>query len=208
MFDSIFIVSWWVVIISLLVSILEGALAIKFFPLAYRIGIPVLRMTEAFPLDKSRIPPGLLMATTSGRVRFINSATCLFVPHHSWQLRPRIHTPFLIRGRIHWREGIAWVEGKISVATSLYLLAFLVGWTSGVLAGVLDSLQSAQLSAVQMAIFVGILLVGWAFVIGACLWGIPYESRRAQRIVDELRKYMLGDDSQLLPDADFSLDPF
>jgi hypothetical protein len=89
----------------------------------------------------------------------------------------KIHTPFPIKGSLRWAGDQATVVGRIPLFTTLFLAAWLVGWTA---AAVMMPLAAGGVLA-----GLGFLLLGWAFAVGICLFSVPFEIHRARQMLDE-----------------------
>jgi hypothetical protein len=116
--------------------------------------------------------------TANGQFKLIGPDHCLFRGRLGF-FRVRLDTPFPVKGSIRWRGNQAEVEGRIPLFTSLFVAAWLVGWSAG---GVM-----AMASQRSFLVGLGVLLFGWAVAGGMVALSIPLEVRRARRILDELR---------------------
>lgn len=184
-FLSVFAFSLFVSLVSSFYSIFEYIMAIQFSPSVFAQGVLVLEMSEVFFLDRSRILSNCTIETKNGQFKFIDDTSCLFRPkcqrrYALFGPRPA-RTPFPIRGRIRWQEGMAQIEGRIPVGTSIFFLGLLIGSTSFAL----------NMLVSEPPVY-GIMMLGisWMVIAGICLFSVGYEEERARIIVDELREFM------------------
>jgi len=145
-----------------------------FYPIVYKNGFRVFNENEAIPSPTSD-KIGKTIVTDGGKFKIISNELCLFrinFPFFTF----RIHTPFPIKGTISWKNGIASVEGRIPVFSSVFFLAWLTGCTA---AGTLG-MESEGLSGITF------LLLGWVFASAIYLFSVPLEIRRAREIINEI----------------------
>jgi hypothetical protein len=124
-----------------------------------------------------------VIKTENGKFKFVNEKECLFF--EKLKLWPfRFPTFFPLKGKIRWRNGIAEIEGRIPLGTSVFLGSWFIIWTVGAFM-VLASDPAAFFTEVVV-----IFIMGWLFAGGIYFLSIPYEIRRAKSIVAELKEYL------------------
>lgn len=175
----IFIVAWCIGIVSWFFAIYEFIAVHRLTYSSFRYGRLVYVASEPISLPAHLIKPDQIIKTRNGRFKFVNEQECLL----SRKIFVIFPTPFPIKGKIRWHNGMAKIEGRIPLGTTVFLGAWLVGWTDGALMAT----GSNSLSLFSGLIF---LLFGWLIAGGMYFFSIPFEVRRAQRIVDELKVYL------------------
>lgn len=172
---------------ALLVGVASWFLAIwesiamwRFSPWIFRAGIRVL--DESWSLPVPAMGMGSILETKNGKFKIVSHELYLFRLRARWT-GILVAMPFPIKGTIRWSGNLARVEGRIPVFTTAFLLAWVVGWTAG-----------SVLAIVQPGGFlVGLkfLLLGWLTAGGICLISIPFEIRRARKLLDELEEQIV-----------------
>lgn len=167
---------------SFLYLLYEFALLNRLRPSAFRWGRLVLKESRFFPVRTSAMEPGRVYTTAIGQFKFLSSRECLFCPKFE-VFALRVHTPFPIKGRIRWGNGIATVEGRVPLGATVFLGAWLIGWTTGLRFGATEpGVALASLAFVAL---------GWLSA-GALYFGSLWvELRRARKIVDEIRAHAM-----------------
>jgi hypothetical protein len=188
--------------IGLIVCFAVAGIGILFFYFAIFEFVAVRRFTYSFfgfgklvyvesddiPLPVEIIYLQQVIKTENGKFRLVNEKECLFF--EKLKLWPfRFPTPFPLKGKIRWRNGIAEIEGRIPLGTSVFLGSWFIIWTAGAFM-VLASDPAAFFSGV-----IGIFIFGWLVAGGLYFLSIPYEIRRAKSIVAELKEYLTRGDS-------------
>jgi len=191
--------------IGLIVCFAVAGIGILFFYFAIFEFIAVRRFTYSFfgfgklvyvesddiPLPVEIIYLQQVIKTENGKFRLVNEKECLFF--EKLKLWPfRFPTPFPLKGKIRWSNGIAEIEGRIPLGTSVFLGSWFIIWTAGAFM-VLASDPAAFFSGV-----IGIFIFGWLVAGGIYFLSIPYEIRRAKSIVAELKEYLTRGDSVLV----------
>jgi len=191
--------------IGLIVCFAVAGIGILFFYFAIFEFIAVRRFTYSFfgfgklvyvesddiPLPVEIIYLQQVIKTENGKFRLVNEKECLFF--EKLKLWPfRFPTPFPLKGKIRWSNGIAEIEGRIPLGTSVFLGSWFIIWTAGAFM-VLASDPAAFFSGV-----IGIFIFGWLVAGGIYFLSIPYEIRRAKSIVAELKEYLTRRDSVLV----------
>ena len=125
-----------------------------------------------------------VIKTENGKFKFVNEKECLFFERLKlWPFR--FHTPFPLKGKIRWRNGIAEIEGRIYLGISGFLGSWLIIWTAMAFM-ILVSDPAAFFGDVVLSIFI----LGWLIAGGTYFLSIPYEIRRAKSVVAELKEYL------------------
>jgi len=175
---AIFIGAWLVAVISWFYSIYEFV-SMHRFPSTFILGRLVLKESAPFPIERAPIDTARVYKTRIGKFKFLNPRECLFcLKFQIFALR--IQTPFPIKGRIRLDNGVATIEGRIPLGTTIFLGAWLVGWTVG---GLMFAVLAPGI-AVESLSFTA---VGWLIWGATSFWSFRIELGRARRIVDEIR---------------------
>jgi hypothetical protein len=167
--------AWLVAMASLLYSLYEFFAMNRLAPSVFRQGITVLNECDTISIDPAKVAAGQIQTGGSGKFRFISTKECLFCPRYrffTWR------TPFPIKGRIQWENGIAKIEGRIPVSTTIFLAAWFVGWVAAGLAYVSADIISGLAPAV----------LGGGIAAVLFLLSIPLELRRARAIVHDIKE--------------------
>jgi hypothetical protein len=145
-------------------------------PSVFRIGRVVLCESLPFTPHRNQFEIDHVYPTSKGKFRFINDHELIF--SSKFQLR----TPFPIKGRLSWATVPTRLEGRIPLATTLFIGACLVGWTAGSMTVALDPAHPPSL-------FEGLAFtaLGWAFAAGIYFVSLPIERRRARAIAQEIQ---------------------
>jgi hypothetical protein len=178
---TLFIAAWVAGVASWLLALREFIGMWRFWPRVFGTGIRVLQETRSLPLPTLTV--GSEFETKSGKFKIIAPQLCFFRRRMRW-LDFDVHTPFPIKGSLRWNGSRAAIEGRIPVFTTLFFAAWLVGWTIG-----------TAIAAFEPGQLVGggaFLFLGWAFAAGMCLLSIPFEIRRAKRILREFEAQVAG----------------
>ncbi len=156
-------------------------------PSVFRIGRTVLCESTSFALRRNRFEIDRVYPTSKGKFRFINDHELLFCS--KFQLFAfKIHTLFPIKGRLNWATVPTRLEGRIPLGTTLFLLAWLVGWTTG---GVMVALGQADPPGLLGGVVFTAL--GWAFAAGMYFVSLPIELRRARAIAQEIQAQLASE---------------
>ena len=151
----------------------------RFWPAVFRYGVRVWQEARALPLPTRAV--GSAFETRHGKFKFVDPQLCLFRWRMGW-FSFDVHTPFQIKGSVRWNGSQATVEGRIPVFTTLFMAAWLVGCTVG---GATMTLQPEGLVG-----GLGFLLLGWSFGALMCFIAVPFEVRRAKRILSEYEAHV------------------
>jgi hypothetical protein len=163
---------------ALLLAVGE-AIGVQFFnEWVFRLGPVVLRETRVLPPPSSRTLLGEVFRTAGGRFKLVAPNICLF--RRKSPFFGYIRTPFPIKGSVRWRGDLAEVEGRIPLFPTLFFVAWLAGWTVGM---VLVALSVRRLLGP-----LGFGLLGWAFAGGVGVFSVSIERARARSVVTELER--------------------
>ena len=187
----VFCAAWVIGVLSWFFAIFESIAVSRFAHLPFGFGKLVYLESEAIPLPAESIRMQQVIKTENGKLKFVSQKECLFFPKFKWW-GFRLYTPFPVKGKIRWRNGMAEIEGRIPLGISVFLGAWVVGWTAGALM-VLGSDSAA------FFISLGVFIAGWVFAGGMYFLCVPYEIRRAKTIVIELKEYLSQPDR--IPEA-------
>lgn len=181
---ALFVGAWLVALISWFYSLYEFVSMHRFRASTFTRGRLVFQESAPFPIERTTIDTGRVYKTRIGKFQFLNPRECLFcLKFQIFSLR--IQTPFPIKGRIRLDNGVATIEGRIPLGTTIFLGAWLVGWTvGGLMFAVMDP-------AVAVESF-GFTAVGWLFAGAIYFVSLPIELGRARRIVEEIRAQVLS----------------
>ena len=163
---ALFVAAW-------VLSIGEAIGMWRFWPRVYGTGVRALHETRSLPLPT--LATGSEFETKSGKFKIIAPEFCLFRPHMS---RDDVHvyTPFPVKGSLRWNGDRAAIEGRFPVCPALFIAAWLVGFTTG---------MAKEVSKGNLVGGLTTLFLVWAVTAAICLWSIPFEIRRAKRILRE-----------------------
>lgn len=186
---TVFMGAWVIGVASWFFGAYEFITLHLFIPSSFNFGKLALTASEQIPFDPFSIQQGAIIKTRNGKFKFVGRQECLFI--EKFQLFAfRLHTPFPIKGKIRWTDGSAKIEGRLPLGTTLFIVAWLVGWTAGAV-GLYAQDASTYLDPAVL-LFSGIfLLLGWGFAAGMYMLSVPHEIRRARSMVEELRAYLL-----------------
>ncbi len=146
-------------------------------PFVFRTGRVVFAESRVVLLDPSRVALNAVQTTENGKFKFITPQECLFCQQFRL-FNFRLHTPFPLKCTVRWRDGLAQVEGRIPVGPTVFLAAWLCGWTLG-------GLGVAVKEGVGIAAL-GFTVIGLAFAAGMYFVSVPLEIRRARGILREM----------------------
>lgn len=184
---AIFVAASSVGVASWFASVIEFILTYALRPSVFRIGRIVLCESLPFTPRRSRFEIDRVYQTSQGKFRFINDHELIF--SSTFQIFPfKLHTPFPIKGRLSWATVPTRLEGRIPLATTLFILACLVGWTTGSMMVALDPAHPPSL-------FEGLAFtaIGWAFAAGMYFVSLPIERRRARAIAQEIQAQLASE---------------
>ncbi len=184
----VFCAAWGIGVLSWFFILFESIAVHRFAYLPFGFGKLVYLESEAIPLPAESIHMQQVIKTENGKFKFVSQKECLFFQKIKWW-GFRLHTPFPLKGKIRWRNGIAEIEGRIPLGTSVFLGAWVIGWTAGALMLLGSDSAAFFISAL------GVFIAGWVFAGGMYFLCVPYEIRRAKRIVTELKEYLSQPDS-------------
>jgi hypothetical protein len=188
----VFVAACGIGVLSWFFAIFEFVAVSRFAHFPFRFGKLVYFESEAIPLPAESIDMQKVIKTENGKFKFVTQKECLFFQKLKlWGFR--LYTPFPLKGKIRWRNGSAEIEGRIPLGTSLFLGAWVIGWTAG---------AAMLLNSGSAAFFIsapGVFIVGWVFAGGVYFLSIPYEIRRAKSMVTELKEYLTRGD--VVPDV-------
>jgi len=177
---ALFIGAWFLMAASWFYVIYEQITVHLFKPSSFNYGKLVLKLSESIPRNQTIIQVDQVHKTENGKFKFINLQECLFCSKYrifAW------HTPFPIKGVIRWHNGIAEVEGRIPLGTTLFFSAWLVDLTVGGLLADFSNLWH------PFAIL-GFITFGW-FMAGAMYFiSVPIEVRRARTVFNEFKQFV------------------
>jgi len=178
---TLFIAAWGAGVALWLLAIGESVGMWRFWPRVFEIGVRVLQEARSLPLPTLAV--GSEFETKSGKFKIIAPQLCFFRMRMSC-MNADLHTPFPIKGSLRWNGSRVAIEGRIPVFTTLFLAAWLVAWTIGM--AIVASKPGNLVGGVAY------LFLGWAFTAGICLLSIPFEIRRAMRILREFEAQVSG----------------
>ena len=139
--------------------------------------------SDDIPLPVEIIDLQQVIKTENGKFRFVNEKECLFFEKLKlWPLR--FPTLFPLKGKIRWRNGIAEIEGRIYLGTSVFLGSWFIIWTVGAFM-VLASDPAAFFNEVLV-----IFIMGWLFAGGIYFLSIRYAIRCTKNIVAAIKEYL------------------
>jgi hypothetical protein len=170
---TLIIAAWGVAVVSWLLAIGESIGMWRFWPRVFETGIRVLQEARSLPLAV-----GSEFETKSGKFKIIAPQLCFF------RRRMSFYSPFPVKGSLRWNGSRAAIEGRIPVSTTLFLAAWLIAWTIGM--AIVASKPGNLVGGLAY------LFLGWAFTAGICLLSIPFEIRRAMRILREFEAQVSG----------------
>jgi len=173
---TLIIAAWGAAVASWLLAIGESIGMWLFWPRVFETGIRVLQEARSLPL--ATLAVGSEFETKSGRFKIIAPQLCLF------RRRMSFYSPFPVKGSLRWYGSWVAIEGRIPVSTTLFLAAWLVAWTIGM--AIVASKPGNLVGGLAY------LFLGWAFTAGICLLSIPFEIRRAMRILREFEAQVSG----------------
>ena len=161
-------------------------IAVRLFKYSFfGFGKLVYAESDDIPLPVETIHLQQIIKTENGKFKFVNEKECLFFERLKlWPFR--FHSPFPLKGKIRWRIGIAEIEGRIPLGTSVFLGSWLIAWTG--MAIIILASHPAEFFSGDLLF--GIFISGWLIVGGLYFLSIPYEIRRAKSVVAELKEYL------------------
>jgi hypothetical protein len=178
--------AWFVAIASWLYGLYEMVNMNRLNPSAFKRGITILDKSDVIPIDSTKVTAGQIQTGRIGKFKFINSKECLFCPRYrffTWR------TPLPIKGRIQWHQGVAKIEGRIPLSTTILLVAWFVGCAT---AGLMSASSGIMFS-------LGLAVLGGSIAAVIFLASIPIELRRTQAIVQDIKEYLEKDCPRTLP---------
>jgi hypothetical protein len=166
--EAMFLVAF----ISMFLVIVEWIATLRFAEWAFRIGPRVLgesRTTAVLP-SKGDSP----FETEFGMLKQIGPEQFLF---RSQSRGLSILDSFAVKGSMRLAEGNLVVEGRVPLGTTIFLTSWLIGWAAGSFA--MGVSGRGVLAAVALASLAVMATLAVLYAV------IPFEVRRARRIVDE-----------------------
>jgi hypothetical protein len=185
-FIGVFIISWVAAVLSWFYGIYE---MIAFFRLkgsSYNIGKRVLEFTERLDYIKDSIRLNDIVKTQRCKYKFLELNKCIF--REKWRASHilRLNTPFPLKGTVEFNDGKATVQGRVPLGMSIFLLAWLVGWSSG---GIIVCINSNDFNDLGFSLL--FTMIGWVIVFFMYFTALPLEKKRFLNAYGEL-KHQLG----------------
>jgi hypothetical protein len=169
--------AWLVAIASWLYGLYEMVNMNRLNPSAFKRGIIILDKSDVIPIDPTNVAENQIQIGRIGKFKFITPKECLFSPRYrffTWR------TPFPIKGRIQWHQGVAKIEGRIPLSTTIFLVAWSVGWAvEGLMSASSDTLSGLGLAVLGVSIAAVLFLLS-----------VPIELRRARAIIGDIKEYL------------------
>lgn len=165
--------AWFVGAAAWFLSLAEAIATWRFWGWAYRLGPCVLRETRPSARQSGIVAVGQTLETPHGKFKLVQANRFLFRARAgafgAW-------TPFPVMGSLQAHERHSEVEGRIPLFPTLFVGAWLVGWSGG------STLALATPGGRWVGF--GFLLVGVG--VGALMaFLIRLEVRRARRLLEE-----------------------
>jgi hypothetical protein len=170
-------VAFAIALAAAIFAVVEWVALLRFSGWAFRIGPRVLLETVALP----PLPQNLQVSldTEHGQFKRIASNAVLFRP------RTRglsILDAFAVSGILVWDTDETMVDGRIPLATTLFVTSWLVGW--GAISLVVWLSHANLLVVIGLAVVVPLVALAVVYVV------LPAELRRLRRILDELAELL------------------
>ena len=180
MTGELFIFAWTLGVGSWFLALIEMISVHSFATLFFRIGIPVYRRTLNIETTNLVIEPNRTIKKSEGKFQFTSDNKIYFLSQMFWFKFGRFTTPFPFKaiGTIRPDNKID-IIARVPIATSLFLLFWVVGWTAGTVGA---SIGSGEFSSL------GFGLIGWAFAGVMVLISYPIEKGRMDTMTRELEK--------------------
>lgn len=179
---GIFVVLWSLGVAAWFYGAWEAIQVSRLQPSAFKYGRVILSSTRSLPHPDFIVFGRERIVTDTGQFRFVGPAECVFSRHFSW-FRPKFHTPFPIKGRIHFSDSNAEIEGRAPLGPSIFFGAWILAWP--IPPALL--LAAGKMSIVKAGLFIGLGL-GGAF--GMVAISLVLEGRRAKTIIDEIELHL------------------
>lgn len=151
-------------------------------PSVFKHGKLLLKESLSIPIEGRPVDTTRVYKTRNGKFKFLNRRECLFCPKFV-VFALYVHTPFPVKGRVLWKNGLATVEGRIPLGSTVFFGAWLAGWTAGGL-----MLPGSESGSIPVAL--GVVVLGWLFAGVGYFFSVSIERRRAHRIVDDIREHV------------------
>jgi hypothetical protein len=175
-FFVLFVSCWITGVAAWFYAIYEMVAMQRLSPAVFRKGRIALEETRPVPVPTG-ISVGEIRKTRTGKYRFVTPQECLFCQKFA-AFSFRLHTPFPLKCAVTWSDGLAQIEGRLLVGTTVFSTAWLCGWT----VGGLTMIAKEGISIEHLAFTAS----GLAIVAGVYLFSVPLEIKRANRILQEI----------------------
>lgn len=168
----IFAGAWLLAVLSWFAMIADNRKVRKFEPSCFAQGHQIFAERRSLPIPGRHLRCKEPIDSIYSRFAFDKNGVCLIYLHRGPGDR---FPPFPIRGEIRWKDGQAFVVGRIAKSPVSFLLAGLVAWTALGSIPTLDSWGIVQLA------------FGYAIIVGLPLFSIPMGRRRFNLALEEVR---------------------
>jgi hypothetical protein len=91
------------------------------------------------------------------------------------------HTPFPLKGSGTFNNGMAHVQGRLPLGTTIFFSAWLVGWTVG----------GIGLGESNFILSMIVLLIGWGFAAAMYFPSVALEKKRLFTGYDEIKRELM-----------------
>lgn len=185
MTDKLFILAWTLGVSSWFIAIIEMISLHSFLAFAFKIGIPVKRISLEIDTKKLDLKNGQTIKMDEGKFHFTNNN--VYFLSQIFFFKFRFTTPFPVKviATISSYNKVD-IVARIPFGTTLFFLFWLIGWTIGTFG---FGMQSGYFSAIGFGIiglFPG-LMIGISY---------PIEKNRFDTMISELKKIITAHNKQ------------
>jgi hypothetical protein len=141
----------------------------------------VIDFEERVPFITDNVITSRIFETDSGIFKFADSHRFVFREKMSW-FSFKLHTPFPLKGNGTFKNGMAHVEGRLPLSTTIFIGAWLVGITAG---GILLGIKGSNFNFIPSMI---VLLIGWGIASALYFSSVALEKKRLFNVYDEIKR--------------------
>jgi len=176
---NLFIASVLVGALAWYLAIIEFVITALMQNFIFCIGRKVVDFEEWAPFVTDNVIINRIFETDSGKFTFVDSQRCIFRDKMSW-FSLKWHTPFPLKGSVTFKNGMAYVEGRLPLGTTIFFSSWLVIVTVG---GIGLAIQESNFILSMI-----VLLIGWGFAAAMYFPSVALEKKRLFNVYDEIKR--------------------
>ena len=181
MLTLLFTIAWAVGVAAWLFLVAETIATWRLSPWVFRLGPAVVLREVSLP--PPRMPRlGVVEEIGNAKVKWNSERECIF-RRRFYFFRFQFHTSMPVKCTLHWEGSRALFIARVPLGSTVFLGAWLTGWTTGALGFPTTSLVGGRL---------GFLAFGWGIAGVISLVSILVEQRRADSMFEDVAAHLVG----------------